>query len=172
MANTAQVESEVRQYESAAYADRRCISRREVVGYILYDAAQSFNLDGQKETFVDSILGISFNFQSLARTFGGIWDVINDLLIGMVVDSTRTRWGKFRPYLMLVSLPIGIVSAFYWLLPLVFGGTDVNYVPKFLAYFVFDVLLETAATFKAYLADLICMRSFLGSSRTFRRSSF
>lgn len=26
-----------------------------------------------------------------------IWDAFNDPFMGMVVDNTRTKWGKFRP---------------------------------------------------------------------------
>ena len=32
-----------------------------------------------------------------------IWDAINDPVMGMLVDNTKTRWGKFRPYLLFVS---------------------------------------------------------------------
>jgi sugar (glycoside-pentoside-hexuronide) transporter len=29
-----------------------------------------------------------------------IWDGINDPMMGMIADSTESRWGKFRPYLL------------------------------------------------------------------------
>lgn len=30
-----------------------------------------------------------------------IWDGIADIIIGMIVDNTETRFGKFRPYLLI-----------------------------------------------------------------------
>ena len=134
--------------QSVAYSDRRCINRRETIGYILYDASNNFNLNGQKETFVDSILGISFNLQSLFNTFGGAWDVVNDIIIGAIVDKTRTRWGKFRPYLLLIGLPLALFSAVYWLLPVVFEGSSSSYIPKFIAYAFFEIIMETSNTFR------------------------
>ncbi len=29
-----------------------------------------------------------------------LWDAVNDTIMGLIVDKTRTRWGKFRPYLI------------------------------------------------------------------------
>jgi Na+/melibiose symporter-like transporter len=29
-----------------------------------------------------------------------IWDGFNDPIMGIIVDNTETRWGKFRPYLL------------------------------------------------------------------------
>ena len=38
----------------------------------------------------------------LARAF----DAINDPIMGIITEKTRTRWGKFRPYLFMVALPM------------------------------------------------------------------
>lgn len=35
-----------------------------------------------------------------------IWDAVNDPVMGMVVDRTKTKWGKCRPYLMVASFPL------------------------------------------------------------------
>lgn len=45
-------------------------------------------------------------FQSLAR----IWDAINDPMMGSVVDKTRTKWGKCKPYLMFVPPLICLIT--------------------------------------------------------------
>jgi probable glucitol transport protein GutA len=47
----------------------------------------------------------------LARVF----DAVNDPLMGYVVDRTRTRWGKFRPWLLISPVPLGLltVAMFY-----------------------------------------------------------
>ena len=131
--------------------DRRVISRKETVGYMLFDASAGFNIDGQEELFVDSILKISLKKQSIYNIFGGIWDVIDDFVIGGIVEKTRTRWGKFVPYIFMVGVPYAILVGLYWLLPFLFSAEHVNnmdYMPKFIAYIVFKMLIETVNNFK------------------------
>ncbi|MEX2445035.1 MAG: glycoside-pentoside-hexuronide (GPH):cation symporter [Alkalispirochaeta sp.] len=38
------------------------------------------------------------------------WDAINDPVMGFLADRTRTRWGRFRPWLLWTPLPIGILT--------------------------------------------------------------
>ena len=38
------------------------------------------------------------------------WDWINDPIMGIISDRTQTKWGKFRPYLLWLALPMGIVG--------------------------------------------------------------
>ena len=33
-----------------------------------------------------------------------IWDGINDPIMGIIIDNTDTRFGKFRPYLLFIAL--------------------------------------------------------------------
>ncbi len=148
MSEGLETKTAVPESELTVYTNRKTVSRKEKIGYIIYDSSQSFNLNSQKETFVDSILGISFNLQSINNLIGGIWDIVNDILIGAMVDRTRTRWGKFRPYLFAVALPLAVISAVYWVLPVIFEGKAADYIPKFLAYMFFEVLMETCGTFK------------------------
>lgn len=39
-----------------------------------------------------------------------IFDALNDPIMGSVVDKTRTKWGKCRPYLKWMAVPIGIMT--------------------------------------------------------------
>lgn len=43
---------------------------------------------------------------SLIMTFARVWDAFNDPIMGTLVDRTRTKFGKCRPFLMAVPIPI------------------------------------------------------------------
>ena len=44
-----------------------------------------------------------------------IFDAFNDPIMGSVVDKTRTKWGKCRPYLKWMAIPIGIMTVLCFL---------------------------------------------------------
>ncbi len=46
-----------------------------------------------------------------------IWDGVNDPMVGMIADRTKTRWGKFRPYLLWLCVPFAIVGVFTFTTP-------------------------------------------------------
>ena len=39
-----------------------------------------------------------------------IFDALNDPIMGSIVDKTRTKWGKCRPYLKWMAIPIGVMT--------------------------------------------------------------
>lgn len=43
-------------------------------------------------------------------TIARVWDAFNDPLMGTIVDRTRTKFGKCRPYLMVLPIPIMIIT--------------------------------------------------------------
>ncbi|HQH63487.1 MAG TPA: MFS transporter, partial [Clostridiales bacterium] len=39
-----------------------------------------------------------------------VWDAFNDPMMGTIVDKTRTKWGKCRPYLLFAPIPIFAIT--------------------------------------------------------------
>lgn len=46
-----------------------------------------------------------------------LWDGVNDPVMGMIADRTKTRWGKFRPYLLWLCVPFAVVGVLTFTLP-------------------------------------------------------
>lgn len=144
----AEVNKQLRQLTDV---DRRVISRKETVGYILFDSFRGFNIDGHKDLFTDSVLKIDFNLQSVNNIIGGIWDFIDDFIVGFVVEKTRTRWGKFIPYISIGGIAFAVIGAFYWLLPLLLPQSVISNktdITKFAIYVIMNMVLEMASNFR------------------------
>ncbi len=142
--------------ETLVDVDRRVIGRKETIGYMLFDGSRDFNIDGHKDLFNDSILKISFDLQSQYNFFAGIWDFADDFIVSGIIEKTRTRWGKFVPYLFVGGFPYALLATFYWLLPLCFSqahADDFNYLPKFFAFAALDMALEFVGNIRAVSID-------------------
>ena len=46
-----------------------------------------------------------------------LWDAVNDPMMGMIVDNTRTKHGKFRPWIMIGTIINAIVLVFLFTKP-------------------------------------------------------
>lgn len=135
--------------EQASYVhqDRRYVGNKETVAYLLNDFSNSFNIGGFNNRFIWDVVKIDFKISAFVGIFTGLWDVINDPIIGFMVDKTRTRWGKFRPYLVAFQIPMTLIGSLFWLMPFFFPDTGPSYMPKLIFYFAFGAITETAGTF-------------------------
>jgi GPH family glycoside/pentoside/hexuronide:cation symporter len=46
-----------------------------------------------------------------------IWDGVNDPMMGMIADRTKTKWGKFRPYLLWMCVPFAVMGVLTFTVP-------------------------------------------------------
>lgn len=67
--------------------------------------------------FYTNVLGITAAAAGTILVITKIWDAINDPIMGAIVDRTNTRWGRFRPYLLFVPVPLAIFSALCFVAP-------------------------------------------------------
>lgn len=67
------------------------------------------------QVFYTDILIIPTIAVSVIMGVSRVWDGINDIIMGTLVDKTHTRWGKCRPYLKFVPIPIAITTVLLFL---------------------------------------------------------
>ena len=154
MSDSQQTQQKISREDALKYVhqDRRYVGSRETAAYIMYDASQSLNINKYEERFRWDVIKIDFNFIAIQTSIAGVWDVINDTIIATIVEKTRTRWGKFRPYMLFLQIPLTILGLWKWLLPAIFPNTAADYIPKWIVYFAMSVITETADTFKGIAA--------------------
>jgi GPH family glycoside/pentoside/hexuronide:cation symporter len=60
--------------------------------------------------FYTDVFGLAAGALALMLVITRTWDMFFDVFIGTIADRTHTRWGKFRPYLLWMAVPFGIMS--------------------------------------------------------------
>lgn len=145
VAETPEIDDASREY---VYENRRYVGMKESVWYVVYDMCQSFNIDSFSGRFITSILQIDLDYQTIVSVFNGIWDVINDIFTAAIVEKTRTRWGKFKPYLVALGIPGTLGTCMYWLMPAIFKGKGARDMNKFITYFILTIVREGVDTFR------------------------
>src|SRR3972149_7621769 len=92
----------------------------EKVGYGLGDTASNILYQAWSfflMIFYTDVFGIDAKVASFMFLITRFWDMIFDPIIGMVADRTNTRWGKFRPYLLWMAVPYGILACAMFVTP-------------------------------------------------------
>jgi GPH family glycoside/pentoside/hexuronide:cation symporter len=93
---------------------------REKIGYGFGDAASSmfwklFSM--YLMFFYTDIFGLAAATVGTMFLVTRIWDAAFDPFVGVLGDRTETRWGKFRPYLLWMAIPFGIIGVLTFTTP-------------------------------------------------------
>ncbi len=83
-------------------------------------------INGAFANFAQFTLAIPANVIGTMMAIARVWDACNDFMMGSIVDKTRTKWGKCRPYLIFVPLPILIITISCFISFGVFQGTSTS----------------------------------------------
>lgn len=145
VANETGIDAASREY---VYENRRYVGMKETVWYVIYDMCQSFNINPFQSRFITTILQVDLNYQTIVNFVNGIWDVVNDVFTAAIVEKTRTRWGKFKPYLVALGIPCTLITCCYWLMPAFFQGKGSRDMGKFITYLILQLVSEGAETFR------------------------
>ena len=67
-----------------------------------------------------------------------IFDAINDPIMGQILDKTKTRWGKCKPYMLFTPIPLAIITLIVFAPTNLSGVASIIYVS--IAYLVFTII--------------------------------
>jgi len=96
------------------------ISLKEKVGYGLGDAASSmfwkiFSM--YLLFFYTDVFGLAPAVVGTMFLITRIWDSCFDPIVGIIADRTKSKWGKFRPYLLWVAIPFAVIGVLTFYTP-------------------------------------------------------
>ena len=94
-------------------ANVRTYTPKERNMYLLGMAGQNmiYNIIGTGLYFYfQSVIFIPAMAISIFMAVARVWDAINDPMMGTIVDKTNTKWGKCRPYLMVIPPIIFVIT--------------------------------------------------------------
>ena len=140
-----------------SYQHRRYIGDKESMSYILFDSSKSFNINKYQDRYFLDALKIDLGWKTAIDLVGSIWDVINDGLLGIVIEKTRTRWGKFRPWIMTYATMGTLMMCLYWSMAAIFNR-DPNFIneksiPKAVFFLLFTLFNDVFATVRDISQD-------------------
>jgi glycoside/pentoside/hexuronide:cation symporter, GPH family len=137
---------------------------REKIGFGFGDAASSmfwklFSM--YLMFFYTDIFGIPAALVGTMFLITRIWDAAFDPLVGILSDRTETRWGKFRPYLLWVALPFGLVGV------LTFTTPELGLTGKIVyAYVTYSLMMMVYSMINVPYASLMGVMTADGKERT------
>jgi GPH family glycoside/pentoside/hexuronide:cation symporter len=67
--------------------------------------------------FYTDVFGLEAKIAGIMFFVSRVLDAIFDVVIGMTADRTKSRWGKFRPYILFGAIPLGVAAVFAFTTP-------------------------------------------------------
>lgn len=90
------------------------ITLKEKIGYGFGDAASSmfWKIFGMYSLFFyTDVFGITAAAAGTMFLIARLWDSFFDVFVGIISDRTKTRWGKYRPFLLWFAIPFAVMGA-------------------------------------------------------------
>ncbi len=87
------------------------IPLKEKIGYGLGDCAANFVFQTQLiflMSFYTDVVGLASATVGTMFLVSRLWDAVNDPIIGALADRTSSRWGRFRPWVLVTAVPFGL----------------------------------------------------------------
>lgn len=115
----------------------------EKVGYGLGDMSSSMFwkiFTAYLPFFYSTIFGLSLVDATFLMLVTRVWDAVSDPMMGVIADRTKSKWGKYRPYLLWCAVPFAVCGI------LLFTTPDTAYAWKRVWAYTTYILMMTVYT--------------------------
>ena len=149
---------------SSSSEPRERLSFKENFGFALGDTASNFFF----QTFnifllyyYTDVFGIDAAVAGTMFLLTRLWDAVNDPIMGIIADRTKTRWGKYRPYLLWMAVPYGICGYLLFANPDLEGASKIVY-----AYVTYSMMMMAYTAINVPYSSLMGVLSPSSHART------
>ena len=136
----------------------------DYAGNLVYSAISAFLL-----VYYTNVVGVSAGAAASIIAISKIFDGISDLAMGYIIDHTHSKWGKARPWIARLCIPLAVCTVLMFSVPSSFVGT-VQLVYIFLTYNLVSTIFYTGinvpyATLNGLMTTNQYERGLLGNFR-------
>lgn len=90
--------------------------------------------------FYTDVFGLTAGASATLLLVTKLYDAVSDPVMGVIADRTHTRWGHYRPYLLWLAVPFGVIGYFSFFTP------DTTYVAKLIYAYALYILMMSVYT--------------------------
>lgn len=129
------------------------IKLKEKIAYGFGDAASSmfWKIFGMYSLFFyTDVFGITAAAAGTMFLIARLWDSFFDVLVGIAADRTKTKWGKYRPYLLWFAIPFAVMGVFTFYAPDLSEGNKLIY-----AYVTYSLMMIVYSMINVPYASLL-----------------
>lgn len=124
-----------------AKEENKKISKLSMMFYGLGDLASQFVwtfMGTYLTVFYTDIVGLAPGVVSVIMLCARLWDGINDPMMGSIAERTKSKWGRFRPYILFGTPLLAIASILTFTAP--FGNGNAGVVWASITYVIAGML--------------------------------
>ena len=136
----------------------------EKIGYGLGDAASNIFFQAVNMFllfYYTDVFGLDAKIAGTLFILARFWDALIDPFLGALADRTRTRWGSYRPYLLWLALPFGLIGYATFANPVLSDGSKIAY-----AYVTYFLLMTAYAAINVPYSALMGVMTPSSQERT------
>lgn len=101
-----------------SFFERLAYGIGDYAGNLVYSSISAFLL-----VYYISVLGVDAGVAASIMAVSKIFDGVSDLIMGRIVDNTKSKWGKARPWILRMCFPLAICTVLMFSVPASLAGS-------------------------------------------------